>query len=82
MVRGLVLHDLRRCCGNDIHLLLVRVGASQENVVEHLLAIQSIALCDLHDALRTTTCELFAKELQGSLGVQEDHLSVGSVPGV
>ena len=80
MIRRLVLHDLRRRSCNDIHLLLVCVGARQEDIVKHLVAVESVALCDLHDALRTTTRDLFPEESQGALSVQENHFPVGSVP--
>ena len=82
MVRRLVLHNLRCSSRDDVHLLLVRVGASEENVIEYLLSVQPITLCDLHDALRPTTCEFSVERRQGSLGVQEDHFAVGSMPGM
>lgn len=80
MIWRFVLHNLCRRSCDDIHLLLVRVSAREEDVVEHFVAVESVALCDLHDALRTTTCDLFPEKSQGTLGVQEDHFPVGSMP--
>ena len=54
MVGRVVLYDLGCCSCNHVHLLLVCVGACQKNVIQHFLAIQTIATCDFDDSLRST----------------------------